>query len=55
VSWLLPTLEEIPFPELFSARTFIGDQPPVRKSWRRAPVETCSDYPESRDRNAARL
>jgi tryptophan 2,3-dioxygenase len=29
VSWLLPTLEEIPFPELFSARTFIGDQPPV--------------------------
>jgi tryptophan 2,3-dioxygenase len=29
VSWLLPTLQEIPFPELFSARTFIGDQPPV--------------------------
>ena len=29
VSRLLPTLEEIPFPELFSARTFIGDQPPV--------------------------
>jgi len=29
VSWLLPTLEDIPFPELFSARTFIGDQPPV--------------------------
>jgi tryptophan 2,3-dioxygenase len=27
VSWLLPTLEEIPFPELFSARTLIGDQP----------------------------
>jgi tryptophan 2,3-dioxygenase len=27
VSWLLPTLKEIPFPELFSARTFIGDQP----------------------------
>jgi tryptophan 2,3-dioxygenase len=29
VSWLLPTLEEIPFPELFSARAFIGGQPPV--------------------------
>jgi tryptophan 2,3-dioxygenase len=29
VSWLLPTLQEIPFPELFSARAFIGDQPPV--------------------------
>ena len=29
VSWLLPTLEEIPFPELFSARTIIGDRPPV--------------------------
>jgi tryptophan 2,3-dioxygenase len=24
---LTPTLEEIPFPELFSARTFIGDLP----------------------------
>ena len=29
ISWLLPTLEDLPFPELFSARTFIGDQPPV--------------------------
>jgi len=25
VAWLAPTLEEIPFPELWSARTFIGD------------------------------
>lgn len=29
VSWLLPTLEEIPFSELLSARTFIGDPPPA--------------------------
>jgi tryptophan 2,3-dioxygenase len=29
VAWLAPTLEEIPFPELWSARTFIGD-PPAR-------------------------
>ena len=27
VAWLVPTLEEIPFPELWSARTFIGDPP----------------------------
>jgi tryptophan 2,3-dioxygenase len=27
IEWLTPTLEEIPFPELFSARTFIGDPP----------------------------
>jgi tryptophan 2,3-dioxygenase len=27
VAWLAPTLEEIPFPELWSARTFIGDPP----------------------------
>jgi tryptophan 2,3-dioxygenase len=27
IAWLTPTLEEIPFPELFSARTFIGDPP----------------------------
>ena len=25
VAWLKPTMEEIPFPELWSARTFIGD------------------------------
>jgi tryptophan 2,3-dioxygenase len=29
VAWLTPTLEEIPFPELWSSRTFIGDPPPV--------------------------
>ena len=29
VAWLAPTLEELPFPELWSARTFIGDPPPV--------------------------
>ena len=29
VAWLVPTLEEIPFPELWSSRTFIGDPPPV--------------------------
>ncbi len=29
VAWLAPTLEEIPFPELWSARTAIGD-PPAR-------------------------
>jgi tryptophan 2,3-dioxygenase len=29
VAWLAPTLEEIPFPELWSARTFIGNPPPV--------------------------
>jgi tryptophan 2,3-dioxygenase len=29
VAWLAPTLEEIPFPELWSARTFIGE-PPAR-------------------------
>jgi len=27
VAWLAPTLDEIPFPELWSARTFIGDPP----------------------------
>ena len=27
IAWLTPTLDEIPFPELFSARTFIGDPP----------------------------
>lgn len=27
VAWLVPTLDEIPFPELWSARTFIGDAP----------------------------
>jgi tryptophan 2,3-dioxygenase len=27
VAWLAPTLEEIPFPELWSSRTFIGDPP----------------------------
>lgn len=35
IEWLTPTLEEIPFPELFSARTFIGDPPagcPVGKA-----------------------
>ncbi len=29
VAWLVPTIDEIPFPELWSARTFIGDPPPV--------------------------
>ncbi|MDM0001041.1 tryptophan 2,3-dioxygenase family protein [Variovorax sp. J22P240] len=29
VAWLVPTMDEIPFPELWSARTFIGDPPPV--------------------------
>lgn len=29
VAWLAPTMEEIPFPELWSARTFIGDPPAV--------------------------
>ena len=29
VAWLMPTLEEIPFPELWSSRTFIGDPPPM--------------------------
>lgn len=29
VAWLVPTMNEIPFPELWSARTFIGDPPPV--------------------------
>lgn len=29
VAWLAPTLEEIPFPELWSARTFIGNPPAV--------------------------
>lgn len=29
VAWLMPTMEEIPFPELWSARTFIGDPPPA--------------------------
>jgi tryptophan 2,3-dioxygenase len=29
VAWLAPTMDEIPFPELWSARTFIGDPPPV--------------------------
>jgi tryptophan 2,3-dioxygenase len=28
VAWLVPTLDEIPFPELWSARGFIGDPPP---------------------------
>jgi tryptophan 2,3-dioxygenase len=28
IAWLLPTLDEIPFPELWSARGFIGDPPP---------------------------
>ena len=27
VAWLAPTLEEIPFPELWSSRTFIGEPP----------------------------
>lgn len=27
VAWLAPTLDEIPFPELWSARTFIGNPP----------------------------
>ena len=37
IARLTPTLEEIPFPELFSARTFIGDPPagcPMGKSKR---------------------
>lgn len=29
VAWLAPTMDEIPFPELWSSRTFIGDPPPV--------------------------
>jgi tryptophan 2,3-dioxygenase len=29
VAWLVPTLDEIPFPELWTARTTIGDPPPV--------------------------
>jgi len=29
VAWLAPTVDEIPFPELWSARTFIGNPPPV--------------------------
>jgi tryptophan 2,3-dioxygenase len=29
VAWLAPTLEEIPFPELWSSRTYIGDPPAV--------------------------
>lgn len=29
VAWLMPTMNEIPFPELWSARTFIGDPPAV--------------------------
>jgi tryptophan 2,3-dioxygenase len=29
VAWLAPTMNEIPFPELWSARTFIGDPQPV--------------------------
>jgi tryptophan 2,3-dioxygenase len=28
VAWLVPTLDEIPFPELWSARSFIGEPPP---------------------------
>ena len=27
VAWLAPTMDELPFPELWSARTFIGDPP----------------------------
>ncbi|MNN54672.1 Tryptophan 2,3-dioxygenase [compost metagenome] len=27
VAWLVPTMAEIPFPELWSARGFIGDPP----------------------------
>ena len=27
VAWLAPTLEEFPFPELWSSRTFVGDPP----------------------------
>ncbi|WP_042877552.1 tryptophan 2,3-dioxygenase [Cupriavidus necator] len=27
IAWLLPTMDEIPFPELWSARGFIGDPP----------------------------
>ncbi|MNT42631.1 hypothetical protein D3C72_1790610 [compost metagenome] len=29
IAWLLPTMNEIPFPELWSARGFIGDPPAV--------------------------
>ncbi|MHC6223559.1 tryptophan 2,3-dioxygenase [Pseudomonas sp. X10] len=29
IAWLVPTLNEIPFPELWSARSFIGDPPAV--------------------------
>ncbi|SDD91848.1 tryptophan 2,3-dioxygenase [Cupriavidus sp. YR651] len=29
VAWLVPTMDEIPFPELWSARGFIGDPPAV--------------------------
>jgi tryptophan 2,3-dioxygenase len=29
VAWLAPTLDEFPFPELWSSRTFIGE-PPAR-------------------------
>jgi tryptophan 2,3-dioxygenase len=29
IAWLLPTLNELPFPELWSARGFIGEPPPV--------------------------
>jgi tryptophan 2,3-dioxygenase len=29
VAWLVPTMDEIPFPELWSARTLIGDPPPL--------------------------
>ncbi|WP_208511090.1 tryptophan 2,3-dioxygenase [Variovorax paradoxus] len=29
LAWLAPTMDEIPFPELWSARSFIGDPPPV--------------------------
>ncbi|VTU19300.1 Tryptophan 2,3-dioxygenase [Variovorax sp. PBL-H6] len=28
IAWLAPTMDEIPFPELWSARTFIGDPQP---------------------------
>ncbi|GJG94866.1 tryptophan 2,3-dioxygenase [Cupriavidus pauculus] len=27
IAWLLPTMEELPFPELWTARSFIGDPP----------------------------
>lgn len=29
VAWLVPTMDEIPFPELWSARALIGDPPPA--------------------------